>query len=237
VNALSTKHQVTVAYQTKTASYRGQSFSYSNIPTRIEKHIHTVGQGKKLTSVTGYEFYSNPADITSIMLREIMAHNEPNLVIVGISNGTNMGPDIYSSSNVGMGIEAAYSGIPTIVIATDGVPGGHTPEALEPIIKFIDKNIDKFVKAELPPNTLLNINFPQGNIKGIKYTRIGQTKTKLEFISQKDPMGKPFYWSQLRLNRSDCSEDCDSYWYNRGYISITPICFDSTCKEVLHETA
>ncbi|MCL2569699.1 MAG: hypothetical protein FWE16_00655 [Firmicutes bacterium] len=228
---LSTKHKVTVAYMEQDASFKGLAFSYENAPV----HVNQVS-GHSAEGVAVFEFGSYPADMISIMLGEIMRHDPPDLVICGISNGVNMGPDIYSSSNVGMAIESTFFGIPAIVIATEYNQGGNSITHLEPVIKFVEKNLDKFANLELPAHTFLNINVPRvekyKDIKGIKFTHMGKSNMKLEYIERTCPKGRKYYWSKIASQENmDKGGEDDKTWFDQGYISISPISYDPTDLE------
>ncbi|MCL2847079.1 MAG: hypothetical protein FWE38_05365 [Firmicutes bacterium] len=220
-DALSKNHDVTIAAMASEASYLAQSFQFANEPTRVED------LGKRV-----YEFYSNPADMVSIMLGQIMRHDMPDLVICGISNGTNMGPDLYTSSNVGMAMEAAYFGVPAIVISTE-FQSGTDKGAYKNIAKFVEKNIAKFAEPGLPPHTFLNIAVPRvekySELKGVSYTRMGRMNLQIEFIEGKDPKGGTYYWSKksTRKNLSTEGED-EKRLFDMGFVVVTPINYDAT---------
>ncbi|MCL2851077.1 MAG: hypothetical protein FWE01_01810 [Firmicutes bacterium] len=244
--ALRKKHQVTICTMASEASYKGLAFTTPENPVRgdlvtnlkmqlnilevLEFTEHSKG---KENSVTAYEFYGNPADMISIMLGEVMKERPPELVICGISNSTNMGPDIYSSSNVGMAMMATYMGVRSIVVGTDFVAGGHSIQSLENVAQFVEKNINEFVKASLPGYTLLNINVPEvenfKDINGIKFTRMGKMNLSLQFEEKTCPAGVNYFWAK-KSERENLLEDCldDKCWYDKGYVSITPLNVDAT---------
>ena len=220
---LEKQNSVVVATMSEERSYSAMAFSFQNVPIRVE----TI-------SYRNYEFYTTPADAMSIMLGEILSAHPPDLVICGISNSTNMGPDIYSSSHVGMAIQAASFGVPAVVIGTEFASGGNSEDALEPVITFIEKNLAKFAGLELPPYTFLNINVPRvenyQDLKGIKFTGMGRMNMRLEYVEKTDPKGKKYYWAK-RAERKDLDKDNtpdDKFWYDQGYVTITPISYDST---------
>ena len=244
--ALRIKHEVTICACCHEASYKGLAFSKHDNPVRgdlitnlklqlneaevIEFTEHSKG---RQNSVTGYEFYGTPADMVSVMLGEVMKNRPPDLVLCGISNSTNMGPDIYSSSNVGMAMMATYMGIRAVVVATDFVAGGHSLLSLEIIAQFVEKNIVEFAKLKLPLYTFLNVNVPEvenyKDLKGIKYTRMGKMNMSLNFEERKSPAGVTYYWPKKTVRENLAGESVDyKYWYDKGFVSITPINVDST---------
>jgi len=241
---LAKKYKVTVASMSGDAEYRGQAFSYVNKPTRVNKisapkKTAKDGLGVGMENIAIFEFYSNPANAMSIMIGDIMMNRQPDLVICGVSNGTNMGPDVYSSSYVGMAMEAGYFGKKAIVISTEFEMGDLSEASMKPILQFIDKNLEKFKELDLPPNTLLNINMPKVNTykgyKGVKFTEMGKMNTKLVFEPGTDPKGNKYYWAKSTTRQNIGDEHDDKTWYDKRYISITPISWDATDCEAIND--
>lgn len=225
--ALDKNHRVTVAVMSQDSSYRAQAFQFANAPTRVDNHL--------IGDIPVYEFFSNPADAVSIMLGEIMIAKPPDLVICGIGNGTNLAQDIYVSSHVGMAMEAAFLGYKAVVVATEKKSGGHTDAELEPVIRFIEKNVEAFAKLKLPRQTFLNINVPQVNryeeLSGIRYTSMGKTTLRSTFDKRTDPKGETYYYLRHEPQENvKHGENDDKTWYDRGYVSITPINYDATAE-------
>jgi len=241
--ALSKNHKVTICSMSSDHEYRGQAFSYVNKPIRVNK---ITSPKKPLTkgdndcgmeNIAIFEFYSNPANAMSIMLGEIMRNRLPDIVICGVSNGTNMGPDVYSSSYVGMAMEAGYFGRKAIVISTEFEMGDLSDTSLKPVMQFTENNIEKFAKAELPPHTFLNINIPKVDsykkYKGVKFTEMGIMNSRLVFDEGVDPKGEKYYWSKVAKRENIGDELDDKTWYDKGYISVTPISYDATDFEAI----
>ena len=219
----------------KDSPLRGLAFTFSTSPARVNKLLYKRSEGEPITA---YEFYSTPADAISIMLGEIMKNNPPDLVVCGISNGTNLGPDVYSASNIGMAMEATFFGVPAIALATDYKNGGLGVADLEPFARFIENNIEKLADVELPPRTFLSINAPlvphYTNFAGVKFARMGRQTSRLEYVGGTDPLGKTYYWSKIDHDRESTTEElCDKEWFDRGFITITPINYDATDFETI----
>ena len=237
VKALQKKHRITISSMSKDSPLRGLAFSFSMSPTRVNKMLYKRASGEPIQA---YEFYSTPADSISIMLGEIMKHQKPDLVICGISNGTNMGPDTYSSSVIGMAMEATFFGVPAIALATTYKEGGHSAEELAPLATFIENNIEKFAALKLPPQTFLSVNVPMvekhSDFKGVHFTRMGRKNMRLEYAGGVDPLGRDYYWSKIaRREHENDGEQDDGVWYKRGFISIAPLCYDATCHESIED--
>lgn len=243
VETLNKKHNVTVASMATDSSYRGLSFTFQDTPIRanpvLYKEVIKNQENKKTNlpkydGAMAYEFYSNPADAISIMLSEIMITKRPDIVICGLSNGIHMGQDIYCSSNIGMAMESVFFRVPSIAVAVERQVGGHSEESLMPAAKFIDKNIEKFAKMNLSGNTFLNINIPSVKVKGVKVTSMGRMNSLSTFQQQTDHKGDPYYWANFvdRVNASE-NDQSESAWFEKGYITITPLSYDATDYEAM----
>lgn len=229
--ALNKKHRVTVACMAVDSSCKGQAFSYCGTPIRASSLVYHEGKNKT-ERIIAYEFHGTPADAVSIMLGEVMKHDRPDIVICGINNGVHMGQDIFCSSSIGMAMESAYFGVPAIAVGIERRIGGHDEAGLANAVKFVEKNLDKLVKMELPKHTFLNINIPTAekytDIKGVKATRLGWVAVFSEYDKKVDHRGKEYYWTRNVEPRGESGEDTDIYEWNNGYISITPIDYNAT---------
>jgi len=229
VDALKSRHKLVVVGMAKDSSFRGQAFNYDNLPTRGNR-----SDAYDADHIASYEFFSNPADAVSIMLGSILRHQPPDIVICGISNGTHMGQDIYCSSNIGMAKEAAMFGIPTIAIATDRIIGGHSAKTIRSAIGFLTGAIDGFSKLKMPKRTFININIPNpndfGKFEGVKVTRQGCLTSLSSFTEKQDHNDETYYWANFvpRVNKEPQDENSDKTWFDRGYISVTPVNYDAT---------
>ena len=256
--ALNKKHRLTLVSMGTESAYRGLAFSYKDVPVRVAQLQYkditksttwinrdtniTANEGEKkreaFDGITAYEFFSNPADAMCVMLSEIMAHKLPDLVICGISNGEHMGQDIYSSSNIGMAMEACFFGIPTIAVGVDDKVGGSTEEELKAVVQFVEKNVETFAKIKLPPFTFLNINVPTvaryKDIKGIKVSRMSRMTQLNVYVERVDANGQKYYWAD-NVERKIIDPDTEyaRTWFEKGYITIIPICYDSTDYEAV----
>jgi len=258
-DALSKRHKVTIVCMSHNARHRGLAFSPRNTPVQVQpflykevikntsfvipKDIMTLRIGTELSTndnIPAYEFNAaaNPADAISITLTEIMAHKKPDLVICGLSNGEHMGHDIYCSSNIGMAMEACFHGVKTMAVAVEHKVGGHTEDELRNAAMFIEKNVEKFAALKLPAHTFLNINIPTAekytDIKGVKVASMGHM-TQLSTYSEKtDCLGEKYYWANLAVrSNADNSDKYAKTWYDRGYITIVPLNYNSTDYEAV----
>lgn len=145
-----------------------------------------------------------------------------NLVISGINNGPNMGDDVLYSGTVAAAIEGTILGIPSLAVSyrKDGVNTAIT-------IKLVNKLAKWLLKNGLPKKTLLNINVPEGNVKGIKVTRMGKRIYKDMAIKNSHPTGEVSYMIDGELSW-EIEPQTDFEAIESNYISITPLHLDMT---------
>ncbi|HQF30550.1 MAG TPA: 5'/3'-nucleotidase SurE, partial [Hyphomicrobiales bacterium] len=119
-----------------------------NDPLRLRKI------GEKTFAVRG-----TPTDCVIMGVRHILPE-PPDLVLSGVNRGQNLADDVTYSGTIAGAIEGTLLGVRSMALSQaygwesrSQVPWG-TAEALAPAL------IDRLMRAELPDNTLLNINFP-----------------------------------------------------------------------------
>jgi 5'-nucleotidase len=88
--------------------------------------------------------------------------------------------------------------------------------------------VEKTLKDGLPEGTLLNINVPRGEIKGVRVTRQGIKNAKTLVSEHIDPRGKPYYWIGEEYFRLDAEDGTDYKAIEEGYVSVTPLRADMT---------
>jgi 5'-nucleotidase len=88
--------------------------------------------------------------------------------------------------------------------------------------------VRKILSEGLPEGTLLNMNVPPGEIKGVKVTRQGIKNARPMITEHIDPRSKPYYWIGEQYFRSESEDGTDYRAIEDGYVSITPLRSDMT---------
>src|SRR5262249_45472340 len=91
----------------------------------------------------------------------------------------------------------------------------------------------KVLEEGLPEGTLLNINIPQGKIKGVKVTRQGIKNARPVITEHIDPRGKPYFWIGEEYFNTNSAEGTDYHAVELGYVSVTPLRSDMTDHQAL----
>ena len=94
---------------------------------------------------------------------------------------------------------------------------------------FTARIVEQLDSFPMPPETLININCPAGEIKGAKVTRLGKRRYNdtLE-LEEEDPSGRKRY-RIYGMEPTYVPEDgTDLTAVYNGYMSLTPVHFDLT---------
>lgn len=192
-------------------------------PMRIK--LVTLSGGVKAYACSG-----SPADSIALALMGFI--KEPvDIVVSGINHGPNLAQDITYSGTVTAAMEAAMFEVPAIAVSLDTYGEPNFEEAA----RFVARLTPFALERGLPDLTLLNVNVPAGEIKGVRVTRQGRRRYHDELVERIDPMGRPYYWIGGDRPTGDIEEVGTDVWaVAEGYISITPIRLDMTAR-LFHE--
>ena len=171
-----------------------------------------------------------PTDCVTLALHKIIPEDErPDICVSGINHGGNLGDDATYSGTVAGALEATILGVPGIAFSLVARDNFDFTEAA----RFAVTAVRKVLQEGLPEGTLLNINIPRGEIKGVKVTRQGLKNARPVISEHIDPRGKPYYWIGEEYFAWNSAEGTDYQAIEKGYISITPLKSDMTDHNAL----
>ena len=177
-----------------------------------------------------YKIFGTPSDCVYLGIVNIMK-DRPDLVVSGINSGCNMADDITYSGTVAAAIEGTILGVPSISFSLFGNPPTHFNEAA----LWCGTIAASVLENKLPRPTLLNVNLPDGDIKGYRMTRLGVRRYSQNVDEIRDPRGKSYYWIGGERAEWDHIEGSDYSAVKEGYVSITPLHLDLTDYKFLKE--
>ena len=148
----------------------------------------------------------------------------PVLVVSGINHGSNLGDDVTYSGTVSAAMEGTLLGIPSVAVSqVEGEPGGfHGAGRVASLVAA------RVLVEGLPAKTLLNLNVPSGDIRGIRVTRLGHRVYREKVVQEMDPRGRPYYWIGAGPPEWREDEDSDISAVHAGLVSVTPLHLDLT---------
>ena len=196
-------------------------------PVRLRRH------GEKRFSVSG-----TPTDAVMMALAHIMKDSPPDLILSGINRGANLAEDVNYSGTVSAAMEGALAGVPSIAIsqayARQGLGAGVPFAGAE---AWAERVLKPLVARKMPPNTLVNVNFPAlepDEIKGVRVCRQGlRDYGRLRIIERTDPRGFAYFWFGLAPTVETPGHKTDLEAIADGYVTVTPLHLDLTFEPAM----
>jgi 5'-nucleotidase len=171
-----------------------------------------------------------PTDCITLALNKILPDKDlPNICASGINHGGNLGDDATYSGTVAGALEATILGVPGLAFSLVAREHFDFSEAA----RFAVTSVRNVLVEGLPEGTLLNINLPPGEIKGVRVTRQGIKNARPVISEHIDPRGKPYFWIGEEYFTTNSAEGTDYQAIELGYVSVTPLKSDMTDHRAL----
>ena len=166
-----------------------------------------------------------PTDCVTFALNRILPpEKKPHICVSGINHGANLGDDATYSGTVAGAMESTILGVMGIAFSLVAWRNHDFTDAA----RIAKRMVEKAVKENLPTGTLLNVNVPKGEIKGVKITKQGIKNARPIISEHIDPRGKPYYWIGEERSGFHPEGETDFEAINEGYVSVTPMRCDLT---------
>tara|TARA_R110002124_G_scaffold284802_2_gene462481 strand:- start:486 stop:1247 length:762 start_codon:yes stop_codon:yes gene_type:complete len=213
--------EVVVVAPDRQQSAVGHSITMS-VPLRANEMI--VAKKYKGFAVNG-----TPADCVKLAHGNLL-DRKPDLVLSGINHGSNAGINILYSGTVSAATEGTILGYPSIAVSCTAYPEkadlAGAKEAARRVVKFV-------LEKGLPKGVTLNVNAPEGEFKGIEWSRMADSRYVEEYDDRVDPFNRAYYWLTGEFELLDDGEDSDIHILNNGKATVTPIQYDLTDYSLL----
>ena len=196
----------------------------------LVKPIRPIILDKNFVSVDG-----TPTDCVYFALTSYM-EEQPDMVVAGINAGGNLGDDVMYSGTVAAATEGRYLGLPSLAASLVGCHG-ESLDNYKSAAKVIKRIIQRIFVAQLPSDTILNINIPDlpyEKLKSLQVTRLGQRYRSEPMMKSKDPRGHTVYWVGAVGKEQDAGPGTDFFAVQNGYVSLTPLEVDLTRYQALN---
>lgn len=215
-------HDVSVVAPLEQQSGKSHSITVFE-PLRAQKYEENDFKG------TG--IFGTPSDCVKVGLGRI-CEKRPDLIISGINDGQNVGPDIFYSGTVGAAAEGAHSGIPSIAVSH----AGHvTKEEMEKTATHLVKLLSEIDLKNFPKGRVININYPACSVdaaKGVRVCRQSPAVFDNGYSERLDPRGDKYWWMDGGIEGEEAGEN-DRALLRDGWITVTPLKFDYTDHDSL----
>ena len=185
-----------------------------------------------------YALKGTPTDCIIMGVRRILADNPPDLILSGVNRGQNVAEDVTYSGTIAGAMEGTILGVPSFALS----------QAYGPMTAFSDPHwgcaethapglIKKLMGEARPPNTLININFPDcpaDEVQGVAVTTQGKRDAKLLKIDARhDGRGHPYYWIAFERGSYTPGAGTDLEAVAAKKVSVTPLRLDLTDVETM----
>jgi 5'-nucleotidase len=178
-----------------------------------------------------YYVQGTPTDCVHLAISGLFPF-EPDMVVSGINDGSNLGDDVLYSGTVAAATEGRFLGKPAVAISlnTDGLRGD-APRHFETGAHFARVIVERLQSQPLARATVLNVNVPNipvAQVQGIRVTRLGNRHRAAQVIRAEDPRGRPVYWVGPAGAGQDAGPGTDFHAVAEGFVSVTPLTVDLT---------
>lgn len=164
-----------------------------------------------------------PSDCVNLGVLGLLPET-PVLVVSGINHGSNLGDDVTYSGTVSAAMEGTLLGVSSMAVSQVESETGSFEGAGE-IAMLVATRV---LVEGLPAKTLLNVNVPRGEVRGIRMTRLGHRVYREKVVQELDPRGCPYYWIGAGPPEWREDEASDIAAVHEGFASVTPLHLDLT---------
>lgn len=183
-----------------------------------------VRRAQILEGIEAYRVNGTPADCVAL---GVFQWEEVDVVLSGINLGPNLGNATWHSGTLAAAKQAALLGIRGIAMSAHVADEDADFSTLEP---WIERALELLLDDTCP--RLVNVNFPVGEPKGLRWTAQSVDHYDGKVVPQKDPMGRQQYWfTVVPVERR--REGTDLWAIEQGFVSMTPLRLDLTDYEEL----
>src|SRR3954468_15093404 len=122
-----------------------------------------------------YAVDGTPTDCVSLAVQWLMKDDPPGLIVSGINFGLNLGNDVTYSGTVSATFEGSLLGIPSVAFSQEVSEHFSFARAAKFAGELIAALLGRDGGGAPPfaPGLLLNVNLPAGEIRGVRWTRLG----------------------------------------------------------------
>ena len=181
----------------------------------------------------GYAVDGTPVDC--VRFAELgLGGDPPDLIVSGINHGANLGDDITYSGTVAAALEGIVLGIPAIALSQQTLDGGLGYASgdfdFAAGAEFAARLFDRLRTEPMPEATLINVNFPGGEVTGVEVTTLGKRiyNDELRLLDEPDEAGRKRYRIYGWKPGHEEIPGTDLSAVAAGRIAVTPIHFDLT---------
>jgi 5'-nucleotidase len=211
-----------------------RSATARSITTRRPIWVEEVPFGD---GTVGFATDGTPVDCVRFASLGLIDGFTADLIVSGINHGSNLGDDITYSGTVAAALEGVILGIPGIAVSQQSNARemdfrlGRVFD-FETAAAFTARLVEEIDDVPLPKGTLLNVNFPAGEVDGVGVARLGKRiyRDQLSLVNPSPPA--PSSRRQYRIYGDapdyEHEDGTDLAAIADGRVAVTPLHFDLT---------
>ena len=128
---------------------------------------------------SGYATDGTPVDCVRLAKLGLVEGFEAELIVSGMNHGANLGDDITYSGTVAAALEGIVLGLPAIAVSQQSAAREMDFRLSEKFdfsegARFVARVVEEIEQVPLQHGTLLNVNCPAGDARGVQVTRLGK---------------------------------------------------------------
>jgi 5'-nucleotidase len=212
-----------------------RSATARSITTRRPLWVQEVDFGD---GTVGYATDGTPVDCVRFASLGLVDGFTADLIVSGINHGCNLGDDITYSGTVAAALEGVILGIPGVAVSQQSTVREMDFRLgdrfdFDAAAAFTARLVEEIDDVPLPAGTLLNVNFPAGEVEGVEVAQLGKRvyhdQLSLVNPSPPAPSGRR---RQYRIYGDspdyERQEGTDLAAIAEGRVAVTPLHFDLT---------
>jgi 5'-nucleotidase len=170
---------------------------------------------------------------------------EPELIVSGVNHGANLGDDITYSGTVAAALEGIMLGLPAIAVSQQADHGeldfragrGWQAEHFEQAAAFAARVVEELAEVPIPEGTLLNVNVPAGDVRGVCACRLGKRVYNDRMELTEEEGGRRRYRIYGDMPGYQPADGTDFAAIAEHKISVTPLHFDLNAEAGIEQLA
>ncbi len=202
----------------------GHSITY--LTPLICKSIHREGRH------WAWAVEGSPADCVKLAIGELLQDEPVDLVVSGINSGLNAGINVLYSGTVAAAIEGAFFGVTSVAVSLE-----YDEDADYQTAAVIARNvISGLTPQPEAAGKLFNLNIPTAATLSpgeLRVVPMGLAQYGRSYEKRQDPGGRDYYWALWSEPQQPPPESADVTELRRGNVTLTPLHFDLTQRQLL----
>ncbi|MEL7500256.1 MAG: 5'/3'-nucleotidase SurE [Planctomycetota bacterium] len=179
--------------------------------------------------IPGFSLNGTPVDCVRLGLHELCPFR-PDVILSGINDGLNAGPNVNFSGTVGGAMAGAAFGIPSIAISLESsslMDFGKAAELAWPIV-------EQCASISVPTGSFFNLNFPTAGCRSDAEIRVVPVETNpmgYDFDHGHDPKNRRYFWATNNPGPQPSPFLTDTQALLEGHITISTLSSNLNCVD------